>query len=226
MSADSVHLKYQQISPNLDNSALEILSYMQSAIYMKNGEMSTLHNFAMSYPESRLLHSMSSLNVDEITDIIWCLGTLRKSFANIRRSEPSENQILVASEAIRLVHEKSSLPDAQFLSRSAAKLAWGIAKMGVSWEELCEAGVERQFSSLLLPAVAGMNSRGVSNLLYALALLQPPLAGGHRSSKLSQALLRVVLQQLQAVAASRSFRGQALSNSLWALGRLGLQWSR
>eukprot|EP00597_Dinobryon_sp_UTEXLB2267_P001613 CAMPEP_0170075640 /NCGR_PEP_ID=MMETSP0019_2-20121128/12747_1 /TAXON_ID=98059 /ORGANISM="Dinobryon sp., Strain UTEXLB2267" /LENGTH=932 /DNA_ID=CAMNT_0010286751 /DNA_START=635 /DNA_END=3433 /DNA_ORIENTATION=+ len=44
--------------------------------------------------------------------------------------------------------------------------------------------------------------------------------------KLSQALLKAVLLQLQAVATTRSFQGQVISNSLWGLHSIGIRWNR
>ena len=237
--------RMQKSSILKDFSHRELLSTLISVAKNRRASIARLFSVAAVRPATILVDSLPNLSTDEIVDCIWCLGAL---YSRLRESsissfpftdeietlEVQKSHVLFAATAIQVINDRlMSGMDKTMMSRTAAKLLYGLMKLRLSWKQLELAGyaVDVTLPTLLLNSVPNMNSQGVSNMLYSLGKMQMPVRYSsfdqqEHKIKVAQLLVKALLQQLQAVAATKSFKGQVISNSLWGMYSLGLRWNK
>lgn len=240
----TINRKSSTIQKSKSLQSRELFSTLLSVATNRRAPTHILYSLAMIFP-AILLIDLPSISSNEIVDCIWCLGVLYSrlrespisSFASsydFESPDVQKSHIQIAVTAIQVIHDRvTSGQDKILMSRSAAKLLYGLMKLRLSWRQLESADdvVGVTLPTLLLHSVSNMNSQGVSNALYSLGKMQMPLRYSvsnqqEQKIKVAQLLVKALLQQLQAVASTKSFKGQVISNSLWGMYSLGLRWSR
>ena len=233
------------IQNSKDLPSRELFSTLLSVAANRRASMDMIFSLAKIRPAVLLIDLLPSISSNEIVDCIWCLGVLYSrlrespisSFCSTYDSEVFDVQkshIRIAVTAIQVIHDRvTSGQDKILMSRSAAKLLYGLMKLRLTWRQLESEDelVGITLPNLVLHSVPNMNSQGVSNALYSLGKMQIPLRYSisnqqEQKIKVAQLLVKALLQQLHAVASSKSFKGQVISNSLWGMYSLGLRWSR
>ena len=210
----------------------EILSFIMLEAMCRNSSEEKNRLIANFKPAIVLTTALSNFSTNEIVDCIWSLGMLHSrlmsdSLLNFNEvASLRQSNVLLCTKAILTLYERSTNDnsDTLLLSRSAAKLTYGIMKLNISWRDLIDNNVDGMISSLLLKSIPNMSSQGVSNVLYSLGRMRMSCSPNKRET--IEQLVKSLLIQLRAVSTSLSFKGQAISNSLWGMYLLGLKWNR
>ena len=111
----------------------------------------------------------------------------------------------------------SSSPPTAFSSRGLVNALHGLARMGVSWAEDLTSDTQAALMNFAVVLAPGMRSDELCSLLQSMALMKAPwraLPAGQRAA---------LLGALEGRAKQLSVR--ELSNALWALGKLNVDYS-
>ena len=147
---------------------------------------------------------ISSLNQEEISDLIWSLGTLGLT----RELDPEVNKVIESTFAryeMLVMNSKKSLS-----ARSIAKWLVGLARMDTSSQHLLvhlpllESIIQTTFQML--------NAQGLANVVHSFGKIGLPCYS------LSGASRRLILQQV--CENSHQLTDQGISSILWGLHRM------
>jgi hypothetical protein len=216
----------RSVSPdggNATDSSNFMSSLLSFALLDRAFSIERYRGFQRKMSSSQVSRILTELSNEDISNLVWCWGLLYKRYVRhltTNETQPVDNLYLCVN-SINQIHQNSQQ---SLNARSTSKFLYGTARMGICWDSLT-ANASLSLSRLLQRAIPSLNSQGVANVLYALGKMKMRIEGDG-IAKENGVLLRALLAQLLAVSSSRSFQSQSISNSLWGLYNLGLQWNQ
>jgi len=109
----------------------------------------------------------------------------------------------------------SSAPSEQ----TVGTLLWGLGTMDLDARELPQVA-QSALSNSVVAVAQSFTSQGLSNSLYGIAKLRIPVSSDLWSSMQTALLGKLCSNSMQ----SSSLLSQAISNILWSLGQMGVEW--